>query len=69
MKINCKRCGTFKEAFVPKKTTASIEICVECWEKTKKSIEPHEHRYYPNSRQKSDTCLICGYKPNWKNEI
>jgi len=23
----------------------------------------HEHRYYPSSRNKSDTCLICGFRP------
>ena len=26
-------------------------------------MEKHEHRYYPNSRQKSGTCIICGYDP------
>ena len=23
----------------------------------------HEHRFWPNTRHKSDTCLICGYNP------
>lgn len=26
----------------------------------------HEHRYYPNSRTKSDVCIICGYDPKFK---
>ena len=29
-------------------------------------VVDHEHRYWPNSRQKSDTCLICGFAPVWK---
>ena len=24
----------------------------------------HEHKYWPSSRKKSDTCIICGFKPN-----
>jgi len=28
-------------------------------------MENCKHRYYPNSRQKSDTCIICGFRPNW----
>lgn len=26
-------------------------------------MEKHEHRYWPNSRQKSEVCLICGLNP------
>lgn len=29
----------------------------------KKQEQKHEHRYWPNSRQKSETCLICGFNP------
>lgn len=27
----------------------------------------HSHSYYRNSRQKSDTCLICGLNPGWSD--
>lgn len=30
------------------------------------NVVEHEHRYYPNSRQKSDTCIICGFNPSLK---
>ena len=27
----------------------------------KQNVSKHEHRYYKNSRQMSDTCIICGF--------
>ena len=35
--------------------------------KKETKTKEHEHRYYPNSRQKSDTCIICGFNPHFEN--
>lgn len=32
-------------------------------EKCNARLNIHEHRYWPNSRQKSDVCIICGFNP------
>ena len=39
-----------------------IETTTEELKEVAKAVK-HEHRYYPNSRQKSETCIICGYTP------
>jgi hypothetical protein len=30
------------------------------------NVIDHEHKYWPNSRQRSDTCLICGFDPHFE---
>ena len=31
-----------------------------------KCTSGYGHRYYPNSRQRSDTCIICGFDPHFE---
>ena len=31
-----------------------------------KEEKEHEHRYWPNSHHKSDTCIICGFYHEFK---
>ena len=59
---NCERC----------KVESASKYCDKCLEEIrevirKEDLQEHEHRYYPNSRQKSDTCLICGFNPHHEN--
>ena len=35
--------------------------------KLNERLTDHEHRYYRNSRNKSDVCIICGYNPLTKS--
>lgn len=43
MKVNCKKCGIYKDRKEVKITHASIEICEDCWKAIEIELKSYPH--------------------------